>query len=293
MKDLYNELGIKEEASAAEIKSAYRSLARKHHPDIGGDEEKFKKISNAYDILKDPKKREEYRQQQDFERYQRHGSHSSSPFPHDINIILEEMIRGGDSFSNIHFGEGFSRRQYRQTQQNKDIKIRLTLSLEDIVKPQKKVISVTLASGQREIVEVELPAGIKNNSFIKYNGLGDNSISTEPRGDLYVNVIIIPHPIFKRINDDLVIHQTIDCIDAMLGTNIKIKTLDKRKLSVTINKGTQNGTVLKLSGEGLKISNNFNKISKFGDMHVVIDVNILSTLTKDQYNLLRQIKGQK
>lgn len=304
MQDLYNELGLKEGASNAELKTAYKDLARIHHPDVGGDEEKFKKINNAYDILKNPKKKAEYLQEQEFEKYTEYtGRPANRPgnIPPDINIIIEAMAAGQDpfretSFSRTHFGqgfEGFATRQYRRTQQNRDIKVSLTVSLEDIIKTQKKTISVTLASGQREIIEVDIPVGVKNNTFIKYNRLGDNTITTEPRGDLYVNIAVEPHPIFERVNNDLVIHKTIDCIDAMLGSTVTIKTLDKRKLSVTIHKGTQNGTVLKLTGEGLQTIDRSGHHTRFGDMHVVVDVNIPGTLTKDQYDLLRQIKGQK
>jgi len=298
MDDLYNVLGVDEGVSDADLKIAYRKLVRELHPDAGGNEEEFKRVSNAYDILKDPNKKAEYHAQKDFAKYQnQRGFHRSGPIPNDIEDILRDIMGGSPfrrgSFNEPHFGPGFAgnNRQYQSTPQNRDIKIKLSLNLEDIYKPLKKTLSVTLMSGRRETIEVDIPAGVKNNTFIKYNGLGDNSITTERRGDLYVNIEVMPHPIFERVNNHLVIHKTINCIDAMLGTKIDIITLDKRVLSVIINKGTQNGTVLRLEGEGMPISDNFGRPSQSGNMQIVINVSIPTTLTKEQIKLLKKIKG--
>ena len=308
MQDLYDKLGVKEGISDADLKSAYKKLATKYHPDkTGGNEEKFKEINAAYDILKDPNKRAEHQAKQDFRSYQSRGQgpgFGPGNIPPDIEIIIKEMMGNRGPFRNPDFGtphfsqgfEGASNRQYRNTPQNRDIKITLELTLEEAYISHKKTLIINLSNNNKETISIDIPGGVKDNTFVKYPGLGDNAIETERRGDLYVNIKVKPDPNFERVNNHLIVHKTIDCIDAILGTKIEVKTLDNRSLSVTINKGTQNGTVLKLKGEGMPIPDKHSDAGRRpalkGDMQVIIHTNIPSTLTNEQYELLKQVKDK-
>ncbi len=285
MEDLYGTLGLKKGASDAEIKTAYKKLAKMYHPDANPTgEDKFKEVSHAYDVLKDPQKRAAHEHEQ-FARANMHGRPFTrgGPIPdemHDIIFNFKDIFGEQDPFSRHQ-----TRRQYSREPVNSDVKIHIELTLEEAYKGCNKTISVNLPSGASEIVKVDVPGGVKEGGFLKYPRMGDNSISDKPRGDLYIHVHIRPHKEYTQVGHNLIANKTISCIDAMLGTTIELITLDKRKLSVTINKGIQHGTVMKLQKEGMPYNNSV------GDMHIIINISIPSTLTTEQYKLLQQIKG--
>lgn len=266
MKDPYKILGVSPTASPDEIKAAYRLLAKKHHPDQGGNEEKFKEISSAYEMIKDGKKPSKAAPNQDF-RWQ--DVFDESTFTDDWTHI----------FANA---SGFP--QGKKTPRNSNIRTNLNVTLESILKDNTVTLQINTGKESKQ-VEVRIPAGIHDGAVITYRGLGNNFYENQPPGDLLINVNIIPHTRFQRKDDDLYTEVTIDCFNAIRGTQVDFVTLRQKKLRITIPKGCQNGTTLRIANEGVpSMSNN-----AVGNLFIKINVKIPSTLTQKQLDLVDKI----
>jgi DnaJ-class molecular chaperone len=273
--DYYTTLGLPRGASDAEIKKAYRSMAMKHHPDRGGDEKKFKEISQAYEFLSDPQKKQiidlggdPNAQSGGFQRQQ------GSPF--EFHFGTGDL---NDLFGNFGFGGRAQRR-------NKSLNINVEISLEDVLNGKTINAEVGIPGGRNKMITIDIPAGIDHGQQIKYTGMGDNSIPDVRPGDLIVNVYIGRHPMFRREGDSLIFEKTISAWDAILGSNIDIITLDKKNLNISIPPGTQPETVLSCRGEGLP-----NMRSKQrGNLLIKIKVAIPKNLSIEHLQVIKKLK---
>ena len=235
----YDTLGVAETASQEEIKKAYRKLANQHHPDKGGDTNKFQQIQAAYDAIGDEQSRARY----DQERHLR-GQAQFGGVPPDI----EDLLKTHFGFA---FGQGFAAHgdpfaSFRQPRKNKDIQIDLVVGLTSTLGPQTKTVNVQTANGTRFTVEVQIPRGIKSGSNIKYPGLGDNFFESLARGDLYVRIHVENDSEFQIHNLDLYKTVDINCLHAILGHNITVKAIDNRQFELTVPAGTQHGTKFRI-----------------------------------------------
>ena len=273
--DYYATLGLKRGASDAEIKKAYRSLAMKHHPDRGGDEKKFKEVSQAYEFLNDPEKRRMIDAGID-PNNQQGGFHNQGPFEFHFNSGNFD-----DIFSNFGF---FGQRPMRR---NKSLNINVEITLEDVLNGKEINAEVGIPGSKKgKIVNIVVPAGIEHGQQIRYQGMGDDSLSDMRPGDLIVNIFVRPHPKFKREGDSLIYEQIISVWDAILGTNVSIITLDNKTLDITIPPGMQPETVLSCRGEGLPNV----RTKQRGNLLLKIKVNIPKNLHKDQLDLIKKAK---
>lgn len=280
----YETLGVAENATQEEIKKAYRKLAMQHHPDKGGDTNKFQEIQNAYNIIGDEQSRAQY----DAER--RGGgvrfNFNGQDFGGDMPPHVEEMLR---SFG-FGFGPGFASHgdpfaQFRQPRKNKDIQVDIMVSLVSTLEAQTKTISVQNSNGERFPVDVQLPRGVRSNSTIKYPGLGDNLFESLPRGDLYVRVHVEGDPRFAVHNLDLVTTVDLDCIRAIIGTEVGIDSLDGKKFLINVPAGTQNGTKFRIPNQGLYVMNQNHR----GSLIVVINLTVPRNLSNDQLEVLKNL----
>jgi curved DNA-binding protein len=272
--DYYSTLGLKRGASDEEIKKAYRSMAMKHHPDRGGEEKKFKEISQAYEFLSDPQKKQiidlggDPGQQQGFRN-------QGSPF--EFHFGTEDLH---DLFGNFGFGaRGAPRR-------NKTLSINVEISLEDVLIGKTINAEVGIPGGRKKIINIEIPGGIEHGQQIRYGGMGDNSIPDVRPGDLIVNVLISQHPSFRREGDSLIFEKSISAWDAILGTSLDIITLDRKNLSITIPPGTQPETVLSCRGEGLPNV----RTRQRGNLLIKIKVIIPKNLSIEQMQKIKVLK---
>jgi curved DNA-binding protein len=283
MKDYYKILGVSEDSSPDEIKKAFRKLAVKHHPDRGGDEKKFKEANEAYDTLKNADKKQEY------DTMRRFGSNmggQGSGFKFHTGNFNEFF--GGDFFEEFMSGMGGmgQRQRFRQRPRaNKDVSIRITMSIKEIMSSVKRTISVKLPSGRDEIVDVKIGAGIQNGVVLKYSGLGDDSNSNLPRGNLLIRVTILDSDGFTRKGNDLWTDKTINAFDAMRGTEFQIKDLQDNIVKVKVPAGTQPGSVLQLKSKGMPVHES---LSIRGNMYIKIHVTI-PTLTQQQLNKIKDL----
>jgi DnaJ-class molecular chaperone len=219
--DYYSILGVTRQSSQEDIKKAYRKLAMEHHPDRGGDSVKFAEINEAYETLKDPAKRSQY-----------------------------DTLAPSFDFKFTNFEDVFN--SFGAFSKNKDIKLAVTITLEDVLTGKDLILNYGLFNGQSTTATIRIHAGVENGEGIRFKGLGDNKISQLPRGDLIVIVKISKHLTFDRDGKHLY--------------KIEVKTLTGNNLSVNIAKGTQPGTTLSISGHGL-IDNRSNTT---GNLYVTI-----------------------
>lgn len=279
MRDPYEILGVSRTATTDEIKSAYRKLAKKYHPDLGGDPEKFKEINQANDILSDPNKKAQY----DVGGFNQQFHPGANAYRNGTHFHFEDIFSNED-FMNI-FAQAAGFPGGRRRPKNSNIRIRMTIPLESILKEQTKTVDINTGNGNKQ-VEIKIPAGIHDGAVITYRGMGQNTYPDQQPGDLMVEVSIQQHERFTRMNEDLHSNITIDCFKATLGTSIEFITIRGKRVKVNIPAGSQNGTVLRLPSEGLP-SMNRNKF--VGSQYLKINVSIPTNLTNEQIDLVKQI----
>lgn len=267
--DPYTVLGVDQSASDQDIKSAFRKLAVKYHPDRGGDENKFKEINEAYDKIKTQEKR------QQFEAAKRFGGDGFN-----FNFSQGDPFDMQDMFAQF-FGDGFQQRRYQRRPQNRNIQVSLEISLEDSYHGAKKLFNLDQLPKK---ISVDIPKGIDSGQTIRYKGLGSNIVKNAPAGDLLIKIYVTQHPIFKRNKLDLHIEQTVSCYDAILGTKIIVEHIDKSKITIKVPPGTQPGTTMRIPEHGMT-----NSANQVGHLYVHINVSIPSNLTDKDKDDIRRI----
>ncbi len=278
-------LGVSENASLEEIKKAYRKLANQHHPDKGGDTNKFQQIQSAYETLGDDNRRAQYdteRRGGGGFRFTVNGHDMGSGMPHE----MEEMLRNfGFAFGHgfAHQGDPFN--VFRQPRKNKDLQIELIVSLASTLAEQTKIINVKTSTGDTYPVEVKIPRGVRPGSTVKYSGLGDNFFASLPRGDLYVKVNIEANTEFGVDNLDL--HRTveIDCVKAMVGSTISVTGLDGKRFDLHIPPGTQPDTRFRLAEQGLYAMNQNIR----GNLLINVKITVPANITTEQQQGIRNL----
>ncbi|RLB76372.1 MAG: J domain-containing protein [Deltaproteobacteria bacterium] len=308
-KDYYKILGVSKNASAEEIKKAYRKLALKYHPDRNkGNKEaeaKFKEINEAYAVLSDPEKRKQY------DAFGAEGFHSRFSQEDifrgfDFNSIFREFGFGGGRAQSIFseiFGGGMGGRRHEfyydespfdapfggfhkrsRGIRGQDLVYELTMTLDEVAKTTTKTISYSI-NGHTETVSVKVPAGIASGQKLRLPGKGRPGINGGPPGDLYIQIKILDHPVFKREGDDLYIKKSIRFSQAVLGTEIEVPTINGKTLKIKIPPGTQGNAKFRLPGYGLPHM----KESGRGDAFVEVKIEVPRKLTKKQQELIHQL----
>jgi molecular chaperone DnaJ len=250
-KDYYAILGVDKEADSATIKKKYRQLARELHPDkTKGDkklEDKFKEVSEAYDILSDDKKRAEYDQAREMFKSGafRQGANQ---FSGDFSDLFSG---GGDIFSQIFGGR-------RGPRKGADLQTSITISFRDSIFGKEVDIKPNLT--------VRIPSGISDGGKVRVKGRGEPGEAGP--GDLYVIVSVVPHPVFSRKGENIHVTVPVTFTEAALGADIPVPTLEGDEVKVRIAPGTQNGKTFRVKGRGVK------KGVNAGDLMVSIEVQV-------------------
>lgn len=275
----YETLGVAKDATADEIKRAYRKLASQHHPDKGGDKNKFQEIEEAYRTLGDPQKKSQYdmgggnfRTGPGFHEWHFNSGDMNHP---DISEIFRGFGFGGDPFG------GFRQQQRR----NKDLRVEIPIPLVSTLEEQTKTIQVKTTNGDTSTLEVKIPRGITSGTNIKYPGLGDNLFNTLPRGDLYVQFKIYAAEDFGVHGLDLFTEVRVNCLLAIVGGTTTVSGLDGKVFELTIPAGTQPGMKFRLSQQGLYQMNSAIR----GDLYVEIVLTVPQDLTTEQLESIQSI----
>ena len=272
MKNYYDILGVNEQSTSAEITKAFKDLAKQHHPDRGGTQEKFQEINEAHDTLKSSQKRHDYDSMRKFGGGTGGAQHPF--FNEDIfGDIFSGFGQGGDMDFNGRFnftGRNGDERIFRNVKQgNRSVNVRMAISIKEAMTSDEKTISYKLPSGREEFATVKIPAGVQHGVTFKYAGMGDDSIKNVPRGDLMVQMSVLDSDGYTRKGNDLYTDKTIDCFQAVRGHDIKLKTLEDSVITVKVPSGTQPGTLLMVRSKGMPIHKT---IGIRGNLYVKIHV---------------------
>jgi curved DNA-binding protein len=258
--DFYQILGISRDASEADIKKSYRKMARQYHPDVNSAadaEEKFKEVNEAYDVLKDAEKRQAY------DRFGNDWKHGQQ---FDANQYGSGGFSGGDfsDFFESIFGGGhqqgapFRQGQARQPKKGEDKKLKLDISLEEAFKggaktiqfAQKSEVSGSLQQTEMKKLKINLPIGVIGGQKIRLNGQGLESSTGGGRGDLILEMHLLPHSHFKLENRDVLLRLPVTPWEAAMGCTLQVPTLEGT-VDLKIKSGMQSGQKMRLKGRGM------------------------------------------
>lgn len=294
-KDYYAAIGVEKTASADQIKKAYRKLAMEYHPDKNpGDkkaEERFKEITEAYAVLSDAEKKQQYDQFGDTAFHQRFSQEDIFRNA-DLGDIFREFGFGGhggnDIFSQI-FGaagghQGRSSQHRPRPMKGPDYLMRLTIPFRQAVLGGERRVDLD-RDDQKEQLEVRIPAGIESGQKLRISGKGGAGRAGGPAGDLMLEINVTRHPHFHREDKDLYTTVKIPFTGACLGTSVDVKTLEETK-RIKVKPGTQNGSKVRLKGFGVPGRSR----QQAGNLYAVIEVEVPRDLSQEQKRLLEQLK---
>ena len=294
--DYYKTLGVSKNATADEIKKAYRKLARENHPDAGGDEEKFKDINEAYEVLSDDKKRE---------LYDRYGTADQNRVPYGWGgaggqtVTFEDLFGGAGSWSEIlerlrngegAFGTGWDfgtmggsfggfGQQAQQPARGQDTNVEMTVTFEEAFKGTTKRVTVRIPGREEATtLDVKIPAGANDGDRQRFRGQGVPGQNGGAAGDLIITTKIAPHPTFSRKGADVHVTTTVNMADAALGASVVVGAPDGSKIRLKVPAGTQSGTVLSVKGKGAARVKGIGN----GDLKVTVDVPVPTNLNDAQ-----------
>ncbi|MES2853953.1 DnaJ C-terminal domain-containing protein [Flavobacterium sp. 11] len=289
--DYYKILEVDKKATEAEIKKAYRKLARKYHPDLNPNdkeaERKFKEINEANEVLSHAENRKKYddygenwqhaeefeksKQQQQYHRGGQQDGFGGFSGGGDFSDFFESMFGGRSS------GSGGRRSAQFKGQ---DFNAELHLDLKDVYTTHKRTLTI---NGKN--IRITIPAGVENGQQIKISGLGGEGAGGGPKGDLYITFTIENHTNFKLDKHNLYSTVSLDLYTAILGGDITADTFDG-KVKLTVKPGTQNGTKVKLKGKGFPV---YKKEGEFGDLYITYQVQIPTNITEKEKELFTEL----
>lgn len=288
--DYYKILGIDKNASAEDIKKAYRKLARKYHPDVNPNNKeahkKFQEINEANEVLSDPEKRKKYdqygkdwkhaeefekaRQQQRQRSYSTQGAESFGGDEGNFSDFFESLFGG--------MGARSGRRQTKY--KGHDYEAELHLGLREAYPTHQRTLTL---NGKN--IRITIPAGVENGQKIRLKGHGAEGMNGGPNGDLYITFIIEDDPQFKRLGNDLYTNVEIDLYTAVLGGETTIETLSG-KIKLKVPAGTQNDTKTRIKGKGFPV---YKMDGEFGDLYITYKVNIPANLSEKEKQLFTEL----
>lgn len=304
-KDYYQILGVGRDASEKEIKSAYRKLARKYHPDVNpGDktsEEKFKEVSEAYEVLSDKDKRTKYDQYGQYWEQMGQPGAGGQPPPGWDSFTFDYGGAGGQGQPDFGGAEGFSdffemlfgtrgrggggghtthrRQQHHAPSKGRSIEAEMEVSLEDAFHGAKKSFNF---NGKK--LEVTIPKGVKDGQKIRLAGQGENGAAGA--GDLLITTKVRSHPVYERQGDDLHVDVPVDYTVAGLGGEVQVPTLTGR-VTMKVPPKTSGGRVFRLPGQGMPKL----KESGRGNLYAKVRVTIPESMDSEEESLLEQIRA--
>ena len=294
--DYYKILEVGKNATEAEIKKAYRKLARKYHPDLNPNdkeaEKKFKEINEANEVLSHTENRKKYddygenwQHAEEFEKSKQQRQYQGNGNQGGFGGSGGGGFSGGGDFSDFFesmFGGRTSGGGGRRTAQYKgqDFNAELHLELKDVYTTHKRTLTI---NGKN--IRITIPAGVENGQQIKISGMGAEGSGGGPKGDLYITFTIENHTKFKLDKHNLYATVDLDLYTAILGGEITADTFDG-KVKLTVKPGTQNGTKVKLKGKGFPV---YKKEGEFGDLYLTYQIQIPTNLSETEKELFTEL----
>lgn len=314
--DYYKTLGVAKDASEKEIKSAYRKLARKLHPDVNPNdknaEQKFKEVNEAYEVLSDAEKRKKYdslgANWKDYENYQRGGG--GQPFswgdtggarsggstyrtvdPSEFEGIYGDLGNMSDFFRTFFSGggaEGYSGgfgggRTAGGSARGRDLEQPVQISFDEAYSGTKRILQ---KDGKK--MEVDIKPGVKTGSRIRLAKQGNPGPGGGPAGDLFLSIEVLPDTRFERNGDDITVEVPVDLYTAVLGGEVAVPTPNGKNLMLKIPAETQNGKTFRLANKGMP---KLNEANAFGNLYARLRVTLPDKLSKKESELFEELKA--
>jgi curved DNA-binding protein len=317
-KDYYKILGVEKTAGDAELKKAFRDLAKKYHPDVNKDdkgaEQKFKEINEAYAVLSDSEKRQQYDTfgAEGFgQRYSQEDIFSNFDFNSAFSDIFGGSGVGDDVFSRIFGGRrgrrgaggpkvrfsqgpggfggfdfgGLGQQPGGAAGQGQDFEAQIEISLQEAHLGGSRRVSLRAESGPPIEVDVRIPPGIRDGKKLRLAGKGGPSHAGGPPGDLLLNVRILPDDRYAIDGDDLVAEAPVKLTTLVLGGAVEVTTLDGATRSLKVRPETSNGSRMRIRGYGLRIGKD-----RRGDLYVKLKASLPHKITPEQKLLFEQLE---
>jgi len=250
----YDILGVDKSATPDQIKKAFRKKAREHHPDVGGSEEDFKRINEAYEVLSDPQKKKEY------DLYGSMGGQGGqwtggSPFD---GYDFSDFDFGGTGSMWSEFVENFRQAsgessRSKRNRKGQELQVSLELTFEEAFNGCTKRVAIRIPStGEKQTMDVRVPAGAVDGGKLRYRGKGEYGSGKGERGDLIIVTKVKHHRIYSRDGADVIMELPVSIDEAALGANVTVPAPDGTCVKLRIPAGTQTGKVLRIPGKGAK-----------------------------------------
>lgn len=283
--DYYSVLGLQKNATADEIKKAYRKLAKQYHPDANPDDagakKKFQQINEANEVLSDPENRKKFdKYGKDWQHSEAYEQQARQQQQYGQRFGGYENEGGFSDFFSSMFGGGGGRRSAGK-QKGQDINASFQLNLTDVFKTHQQTITV---NGKN--IRITIPAGVENGQVIKLRAYGQASPNGGTTGDLFLTFKINNDTFFKRVGNDLQITQEIDLYTGLLGGDINLNTLHGM-LKLKVKPETQNGTKIRVKGKGFPV---YKQDDTFGDLYVTYNVKLPTGLNEEQLELFETLR---
>lgn len=313
--DYYKTLGVAKDASEKEIKSAYRKLARKLHPDVNPNdktaEQKFKEVNEAYEVLSDAEKRKKYdslgANWKDYENYQRGGG-AGQPFswgdaaggrsggasyrtvdPAEYEQIFGDLGGASDFFRTFFGGGaegysgGFGGGRAGSNIRGRDIEQPVQISFDEAYNGTKRILQ---KDGKK--MEVDIKPGVKTGSRVRLAKQGSPGAGGGPAGDLFLSIEVLPDVRFERNGDDVTVEVPVDLYTAVLGGEVAVPTPGGKNLLLKIPAETQNGKTFRLANKGMP---KLNEANAFGNLYARLRVTLPEKLSKKESELFEELKS--
>lgn len=309
IRDYYEVLGVPRTASQKDIKSAFRKLARKYHPDVNPNDptaaEQFKEINEAKEVLSDPEKRKKYDQfggdWQQYEAWEKAGKPGGSPFGQQPNVEyttvnpedLEDLFGSDSPFSGF-FHDMFGRSGTSGGRPGsatipiagQDVEAEASITLEEAYRGTTRTVEMATADGKTRKVEVKIPAGVRDGARVRVPGQGGAGRGGGGAGHLYIRINVLPDPRFSREGDDVYVTVPVPLDVALLGGEVMAPTPNGTQVSLQVPPGTQNRTRLRLRGLGMPRL----KGEGQGDLYAEVDVRLPTQITPEARELAEKLR---
>ena len=307
VKNFYDVLGVKRDASDEDIKKAFRKLAVKYHPDRGGDEKKFKEVSEAYETLSNPDKRKEYDQllifggipgqggpgagQGGYRTYTYTGGNGAGPgaWGDIFDSILRGEGVGGSDWAQGFGGFGGGQARANRPRKGSDLSLEVDVSAEDAFRGVTHKVTYRIPStGEQQTITVQVPAGAVDGGKLRYKRRGEYGANGGERGDLVVTTHVEEHPLFKRKGADVTMELPISIYEAALGCSVDVPTPGGETLRLKIPAGTQTGKKFRFKEKGAP---DVKHRGRTGALLVEVVVKVPAKLTANEREALAKLQG--
>lgn len=297
-KTLYEVLGVDQKATDDQIKKAFRQLAVKLHPDAGGDEEEFKQVSQAYEVLSDPKKRAEYDKALKYGAYMGgqpgsggYGGYSGAGM--DWQSIIDSILHGEGAFGTewdpqaTGFG-GFNGWGGPRPQRGGDLSMNIEVSFEEALEGVTRKVTYRVPStGVSESLTVKIPAGAVDGGKLRYRERGEYGTQGGVRGDLVVTTRVGSHPFYERDGADVHMDLPVSVYEAALGAEVLVPAPSGKDLKLKIPAGTQTGKVFRFKGMGAP---DVKHKGQTGAFYVKVVVEVPADLTDEEREAFERLR---